>query len=122
VPRLRYDQVMHFGWKALIPLNLGWILSVATARVLHDRGRTVWASAVIAGAGMLLVLLIAWSVYDSARVQRLQDRLDEDEVEAAQQQTFPTPPMDLVVPSPRSLASASARRTPASLEKGGDGG
>jgi NADH-quinone oxidoreductase subunit H len=31
LPRFRYDQVMHFGWKVLIPVAAVWILVTATA-------------------------------------------------------------------------------------------
>ncbi len=29
VPRVRYDQLMHFGWKVLVPTAAGWILVTA---------------------------------------------------------------------------------------------
>ncbi len=34
-PRYRYDQIMHLGWKVLIPVTLVWILVVAFAVQFH---------------------------------------------------------------------------------------
>jgi NADH-quinone oxidoreductase subunit H len=59
LPRLRYDQFMHFGWKWLIPGSLLWILAVGTVRAISlesdngiDRG---W---LIAAAGVAIVIFI----------------------------------------------------------------
>jgi len=34
LPRFRYDQLMHFGWKVLIPVAAVWILATAAGVVL----------------------------------------------------------------------------------------
>jgi NADH-quinone oxidoreductase subunit H len=108
LPRLRYDQFMHLGWKVLIPVNLGWILAVGTARVLYDRGRPLWAAVMIAIAGMLLVLLIAYTIYDAARIKNQRASLADDEAEARLGPAFPVPPMDLRIPRAPKLVRASA--------------
>ena len=51
LPRLRYDQFMHFGWKWLIPISLAWIVFVAVLRMGRQQGwfsgPTFWVVAAV---------------------------------------------------------------------------
>jgi NADH-quinone oxidoreductase subunit H len=38
LPRMRYDQLMAFGWKKLIPVSLAWIILVALALSFREFG------------------------------------------------------------------------------------
>ena len=59
LPRLRYDRLMNFGWKYLIPFGLLWIAFTGAAVVLPDlygRGRFLTWAAVAVGLGLLIAL------------------------------------------------------------------
>jgi NADH-quinone oxidoreductase subunit H len=109
LPRVRYDQLMTFGWKVLIPFSLAWILMVATVRVaLQHRDST--AVYVIAGVIVALLLLLAWRG-DVAAERRRVAREEEKEAPAGATPGapgpgglgepagagagFPVPPLDL---------------------------
>jgi len=124
LPRMRYDQFMHLGWKVLIPINLGWILAIGTIHVLSDRGWPSWKAATLVTVPVLLVILAAFSAQESALARRRAARLAEDEAELRLGPAFPVPPMDLRIPRAPRLVRASA---PASVldaandERGDDG-
>jgi NADH-quinone oxidoreductase subunit H len=37
LPRMRYDRLMNFGWKVLIPFGLFWVLATGAIVVLPER-------------------------------------------------------------------------------------
>ena len=62
LPRMRYDRLMNFGWKVLIPVGLFWVLATGAIIVFPDRyGRTrgtFIAASVILGVGLIGSLVV----------------------------------------------------------------
>jgi NADH-quinone oxidoreductase subunit H len=111
LPRLRYDQFMHLGWKVLIPINLVWILAVSSIHILRDRGWPSWKATGVPLAVVLLIVVVpALMMWDSYVARRAARRIEEDRAEAALEPAFPIPPLDLVVPTPMRMATTAPRR------------
>ncbi|WP_183408025.1 NADH-quinone oxidoreductase subunit NuoH [Marmoricola pocheonensis] len=91
LPRLRYDQFMHFGWKRLIPFSLVWILAVAAIRTIDLNGGLDrrWLYAAIAVCVALIVVLMFFEEKQDS------DAAAEEEATAfdAFAGGYPVPPM-----------------------------
>lgn len=55
LPRFRYDRLMSFGWKVLIPAGLMWVLITAAGIVLPGHVYSPLRSAIVIAAGTIAV-------------------------------------------------------------------
>ncbi len=61
LPRIRYDRLMSFGWKLLIPLGLVWVMATGAVVVLPDvYGRRAVLIGASVAVGAVLVLTLLW--------------------------------------------------------------
>jgi NADH-quinone oxidoreductase subunit H len=91
LPRLRYDQFMHFGWKRLIPFSLLWTVAVAAIRTIDLNGGfdRQWLYVAIALCLALIVVLF----FVEEKQQSDADAAEEKAVFDAFAGGYPVPPM-----------------------------
>ncbi|MEV7009655.1 NADH-quinone oxidoreductase subunit NuoH [Streptosporangium sp. NPDC051022] len=100
LPRVRYDQLMALGWKVLIPVNLGWILLVATMKAYQIQGINRQLVVIMAGV-VLLGCFALWWRFDNVLQKRREAKAAQVEAEFAHLDAepaaggFPVPPLDL---------------------------
>jgi NADH-quinone oxidoreductase subunit H len=75
LPRFRYDRLMNFGWKILIPAGLVWVLLTGALVVLPDRyGRPTFLRWTAIAVGVLLLISLVWPYLVPKRRDRGEDR------------------------------------------------
>lgn len=79
LPRLRYDQLMDFGWKVLIPVALGWFLLLAALEQFNEDGsfaRSLVVAGICGVVGLAAVGLFSMALRVSNR-NRTSEPLEE---------------------------------------------
>jgi NADH-quinone oxidoreductase subunit H len=108
LPRLRYDQFMHLGWKVLVPANLVWIIAVAGIRTLVPNDAD--ERALLTGLGV--VFIVALLAYLWPKRRPAPEPVDPGAG------GFPLPPLDLVVPPSPRVIRLEAKREAAPVTAG----
>jgi NADH-quinone oxidoreductase subunit H len=104
LPRIRYDQLMAFGWKVLVPAALAWILVIATIRVWRQQHHHSVVVYIVAGVILAALILLAWAGDVAAEKRRAAAAAEPGPAagpgpsagaEPAGEAGFPVPPLDL---------------------------
>ena len=72
LPRFRYDRLMAFGWKVLIPIGLLWVMLTGAIVVLPEEfGRDAVVTAFAIGAGVVIAIMLIWPLVARRRPEEV---------------------------------------------------
>jgi hypothetical protein len=78
LPRIRYDRLMQFGWKILLPLSILSVAWTAVSLVIGDTFRSTVVYGIF--AAVLFVVVVGGSLYFLTRAGRGQTEADEPDL------------------------------------------
>ncbi|EWM15483.1 NADH dehydrogenase I subunit H [Kutzneria sp. 744] len=105
LPRMRYDQFMRIGWKALVPVSLVWIVLVVCVRALNGPQKD---SLGVGGTIALFGIMIVGILVVVALIPERRKASDPDRVMVTGG-GYPLPPLDLKVPKAPKRRQAVAK-------------
>ncbi|HEX5626860.1 MAG TPA: NADH-quinone oxidoreductase subunit NuoH [Actinomycetota bacterium] len=72
LPRFRYDRLMAFGWKVLIPIGLVWVMITGAIVVLPEEfGRDTVVTAFAIVAGVVIAIMLIWPLVAGRRPEEV---------------------------------------------------
>ena len=81
IPRIRYDRLMNFGWKVVIPWGLVWILATGAIVVLPEViGRDALIRSVAIAAGVTFFLSLVGPLFTRGARKEVEEENEEEKV------------------------------------------
>jgi NADH-quinone oxidoreductase subunit H len=88
LPRLRYDRLMSFGWKILLPLSMIAVLWSAVAVLVGDAFGTPIAYAIVSGIIFLLVVAVGYLFLRDSGKEYQETPLEDDPMVTGERKGF----------------------------------